>query len=94
MKASLNKRDNPKKTHQSNTLCSNFYLLKLMRRDDGLQGLGFSVQMHDLHSIHPLLNISATEHQVKTPSYPLIKYYFFLSSNSKNNTYSEFEFKN
>lgn len=44
MKASLNKRDNPKKKkHQSNTLCSNFYLLKLMRRDDGLQGLGFSV---------------------------------------------------
>lgn len=52
MKANLNKRDNPKKKHQSNTLCSNFYLLKLMRRDDGLQGLGFSVQMHELQFTH------------------------------------------
>lgn len=83
----------PQKKNQSNTLCSNFYLLKVMRRDDGLQGLGFSVQMHDLQFTHCKTYLQLNT-RLKHPATHCSNTIFFLVQIQKKKTYSEFEFKN
>jgi hypothetical protein len=64
-----------------------------MRRDDGLQGLGFSVQMHDLQFTHCKTYLQLNT-RLKHPATHCSNTIFFWVQIQKINTYSEFEFKN